>query len=331
MTRAPAPDDEKLGPAPDDEKLGPIGPPASRWERESRVLVLDAFREATADAAKAAGKASSDLGASVHELRKALRRTGAVLALARPVLRKDEYTAIRSELRGARRAVSSARDRTVASEALAGLPLEAEEREVADQLLAALQDEAPDAGETAAKIAEGAERARAQAEALDAALPEVVKWQALARGLGGTYREARRARRDAKRSRSSFHRWRRRTKELDAQLSLISEHGGENAAALQKAYEEISDVLGPIADLLMLRELINAHGKAWSQDRFEVLAQAIERLTEEQIRAARKQAKEQFDAKPKELTKRVIKAIRKDAEPPPPRVEGDDPGDSDDD
>jgi CHAD domain-containing protein len=331
MTRAPVPDDEKQGPAPDDEKLGPIGPPASRWERESRALLLEAFRDATADAGKAAGKAKSDLGTSVHELRKALRRAGAVLALVRPALRKDEYAAIRNELRGARRAVSSARDRTVASAALAGLPLEAEEREVADQLLAALQDEAPDAAETAAKIAEGAQQAAAQAEALDAALPAVVKWQVIARGLGGTYREARRARRDAKRSRSSFHRWRRRTKELDAQLNLISKHGGEHAAALQKAYEEISDVLGPIADLLMLRELINAHGKAWSQERFEVLAHAIERLTEEQIRGARKQAEELFAAKPKELAKRVTKAIRKDAEPLAPRVEGDDPGDSDED
>lgn len=316
-------------PAPDDEKLGPIGPPASRWEHEARSLVVEAFRKASADAQAAAGKATKDLGASVHELRKALRRAGAVLALVRPALRKDEYGAIRNELRDARRAVSSARDRTVAASALAALPLEAEEREVADLLLSALQDDAPNAEETAAKLAEGAQTAQVQADALDAALPAVVKWQVIARGAGGTYREARRARRDAKRSRSSFHRWRRRTKELAAQLSLLAEFGGERIAALEHSYEEISDVLGPIADLLMLRELINAHGKAWSADRFEVLVQAIERLTEEQIRGARKRAKELFEAKPKELAKRVSKAIRKDAEPPVPRVDDDDPGDSD--
>ncbi len=316
-------------PAPDDEKLGPIGPAASRWESSARDLILEAFRTATTEAGTAAGKASKNLGTSVHELRKALRRAGAVLALVRPVIRKDEYAAIRNELRMARRAVSAARDRTVAEASLAALPLEAEEREVADMLLGTLNQDGLDASEISAKIAEGAQQARVQAEALDAALPAEVKWSDIAKGLAGTYRAARRARRDAKRSRKSFHRWRRRTKELDAQLSLVAEHAGERTAALQQGYEEISDVLGPIADLLMLRELIKAHGKAWAPERFDVLAKGIERLTVEQIRGARKQAKPLFEAPAKELAKRVGKAIRKDANPPPPSVEGDDPGDSD--
>jgi CHAD domain-containing protein len=315
--------------APDDEKLGPIGPAASRWESSARELVIEAFRDATEDAGEAAGKASSDLGKSVHEFRKALRRARAVLALVRQVIRKDEYAAIRTELRSARRAVSAARDHTVAESSLAALPLEAHEREVADTLLSTLKQDGPDPSEVSAKLIEGAERARAQAEALDAALPAEVKWSAIAKGVGATYREARRARRDAKRSRPSFHRWRRRTKELDAQLSLVAEHAGDRTAALRQSYEEISGVLGPIADLLMLRELIKAHGKAWAPERFEVLAEGIERLTVEQISAARKQAKPLFEAPAKEMARRVGKAIRKDANPPAPSVEGDDPGDSD--
>jgi len=315
--------------AADDEKLGPIGPMASLWESNARVLVLDAFRTATSDAAVAAAKAGTDLASSVHELRKALRRAGAVLALVRPVMRKDEHAAIRNELRTVRRSVSTARDHTVAAAALAALPLEVEEREVADTLQAALTDQGPDATEISTSITEGAKRAEAQLEALDAALPDEVKWQTITRGVAGTYRRAREARKDAKRSRTAFHRWRRRTKELEAQLALLAEHSGERTEALRRSYGDISDVLGPVADLLMLRELINAHGKAWSPERFDVLAEAIERLTATQIRGARKLAKPLFASRPKELGKRVTKAIRKDANPPPPRIDGDDPGDSD--
>lgn len=316
--------------APDDEQLGPIGPPASLWESNARGLVLTAFRAAAADAQEAAGKARSDLGTSVHELRKALRRAGAMLTLVRPVLRKDEHAAIRNELRTARRAVSAARDHTVAEESLAALSLEDEARAVATQLLESLRGGDLDTEEIAAQLEHGARQAQAQGDALDAALPDEVKWQVIARGVAHTYEEARVARKDAKRSRAAFHRWRRRTKELDAQLSLLADHAGERTAALQRSYEEISDVLGPIADLLMLRELIDAHGKAWSRERFDVLSGAIEELTKTRIREARKQAKELFAPRPKELAKRVSKALRKDAHPPAPAVEDGDPGDSDD-
>ncbi len=314
--------------AADDEKLGPIGPVASLWESNARALVMEAFRTATTEAAVAAGKAGEDLASSVHELRKALRRAGAVLALVRPVMRKSEHAAIRDELRTARRAVSAARDQTVAASSLAGLPLEAEEREVAEMLQAALVEAPPDVEEVAAAVADGARRAKAQLEALDAALPDGVKWQTITKGVAGTYRRARAARKDAKRSHSSFHRWRRRTKELEAQLSLLADHSGERTEALRRSYGEISDVLGPVADLLMLRELINAHGKAWAPERFEILARGIERLTEARIRGARQLAKPLFAAGPKELGKRVSKAVHKDANPPAPKVEGDDPGDS---
>ena len=89
-------------------------------------------------------------------------------------------------------------------------------------------------------------------------------------------------------------------------------------------------MLGPIADLLMLRELIEAHGKTWTRERFDVLAEAIERLTESRIRAARKLARPLFAPRAKELARRVGKALRKDAHPPAPLVEDGDPGDSDD-
>jgi CHAD domain-containing protein len=316
--------------AADDEKLGPIGPLPSVWEHEARGIIIAAFRAATEDVAAAARLSATDLHTSVHEFRKALRRACALLALVRPALRKREYAAIRSELRTARRAASAARDQSVAADALAALALGPEEREIAEALVGVLRERGPVVADLTDHMSKSAERARAQADALDAALSSELEWDVIAEGLSHTYREARAARRGAKRSHSSFHRWRRRSKELDAQLTLVAAHGGERAEALHVAYEALSAQLGPIADLLMLGELIDAHGKASERGRFELLAKCIQRLSKERIQEARLLAKPLFAAPASRFAKQVTKAIRNDADPPAPRVEGDDPGDSED-
>jgi CHAD domain-containing protein len=316
--------------APDDEPLGPIGPVPSEWERDARTIIVSAFRAAARQVAEAASLASTDLATSVHEFRKALRRARATLALIRPVIGGEEFAAIRNELRTARRAVSAARDYTVALASLGALPLDPREREVAEVLLAILREHGPVTEEISAQMADGAQRAAQQASALDAALPTTVEWGTIAKGFARTYRQARNARKSAKRSRRAFHRWRRRTKEIDAQLTLVAAHGGTHTHALHAAYEEISNLLGPIADLLMLSELIEAHGKASDRDRFEVLAAGINRLAREQIRTARTAAKPLFRRSSSEMAKKVTKALHKDATPSAPRMEGDDPGDSDD-
>jgi CHAD domain-containing protein len=316
--------------AADDEKLGPIRPLPSAWEHAARGIISAAFRSATEDAAAAAVLSSSDLRTSVHEFRKALRRACAMLALVRPALRKREFAAIRAELRAARRAVSAARDQSVAADSLAALALDPAEREVAEVLAAVLREHGPVEAELAEHMSRSAERARAQADALEAALSSELEWDVIAEGIAHTYRAARAARRGAKRSQPSFHRWRRRAKELDLQLTLVAAHGGERTEALHLAYEELSNQLGPIADLLMLRELIEAHGKASERVRFELLATCIDRLAKDRIGQARVSAKPLFGASASQFAKKITKAIRKDADPPAPRVEGDDPGDSED-
>jgi CHAD domain-containing protein len=315
-------------PAADAEKLGPIGPLASVWESDTRVLIVNAFRAATADAAVAAERASTDLAISVHEFRKALRRARAVLALVRPAMNKDEHIAIRNELRSGRRAVSTERDHTVAISSLASLALESAERAVADGLLGVLREHGPNADEVSSHMLEGSRRAGMQVAALDAALPARIEWSTIVDGLARTYRDARDARKAAKRSTRAFHRWRRRSKEFDAQLTLIASYGGPRLAAIQSDYGEVSRVLGPIADLLMLSEFIEAHGKAWDREGFDVLAASIDRLISTQVGTARKDAKDLFKRRPAELARKVTKAIRKDATAPIERVEGDDPGDS---
>jgi hypothetical protein len=227
----------------------------------------------------------------------------------------DEYKAIREELRVARRAVSSARDHTVAATALAALPLEAAERDSANQLTATLNEQQPNAGEISAQMVDGGQRARTAAMAFEAALPDELSWRSVVKGLAGTYRRARRARRAAKRSAHAFHRWRRRTKELSAQLALLAMHFGPRTQALREEYSELSDRLGPIADLLMLREVIAAHGASWAPERLAALSAAIAGLGESEMGAARKFGKPQFKRSTKDMARKLARAIRKDAQP----------------
>ncbi len=298
------------------------------WRGDPRHLVLEAFREAVADASSAASRGEAELDESVHEYRKALRRARAILALLRPTLGRDAHDAIRDELRAARRQVSIARDHHVAGGALAQLGLESQEREGANHLLVLLQSEEPAASESCEHLRQGASSASEQLSFVEQLAPDDLTVADLVEGLAGTYRQARAARRAAKRSRRAFHRWRRRCKELDAQLALLAAHAGERTAELRRLYGDVADSLGPIADLIMLRDLSAAYQARHPDAPFGELEDALGDLTRAQIRSARKLAKPLFLAKPAKLAKLVRRAIEQDLTDQV-APEGDDPGDSD--
>lgn len=303
-------------------------PTAQGWRGDPRRLVLEAFRAAIADASSAASRAESELDEAVHEYRKALRRARAIWALLRPAVGRDAHDAIRDELRAARRQVSIARDHHVAGGALAQLALESQEREGANHLLLLLQSEEPAASESCAHLRQGASSAMEQLSFVEQLAPDDLTVADLVEGLAGTYRQARAARRAAKNSRRAFHRWRRRCKELDAQFALLAAHAGERTAELRRLYGEVADSLGPIADLIMLRDLSAAYRARHPDAPFAELEDALGDLTRAQIRSARKLAKPLFVAKPGKLSKLVRRAIEQDlADQAAP--EGDDPGDSD--
>lgn len=313
----------------DEGDLPALAPVASGWDGDPRAIVVNAFQAAVTDAEVAASAGAEDQDGAVHEYRKALRRARAILALVRPVLARDTHDAVRDELRSARREVSAARDHTVAATALAQLALESQEREGADFLLTTLRTEEPTSEDVCAHLQEGAHRARLQCATLEAALPGEVSMETIARGLARTYRQARTARRGAKRSRRAFHRWRRRTKELDAQLALLAAHAGERTESIRQAYSDLSNVLGPIADLIMLRTLSAEYRARHSDAPFADLEDALGGLASVQIRAARKLARPLFAPRPAKLTKMITRALRRDSEATPP-LDGDDPGDSED-
>lgn len=302
---------------PEHDKLGRLGERASvlTGGGDLRAAIVGEFRDAVAKARAAAADAKTNSAQAVHEYRKALRRARAVLALVDEVLPRSERRAIRHVLRDARRAVSAARDHVVAPEALAQLTLDNDDRATAEAVLAVARESAPPIDEVERVLADGASRATAQADALDAALPPTIEWDAVSDGLSATYREARRQLKKARRKWAAFHAWRRRTKELTYQLELIARHAGDRAAANRDRFEVLGGPLGAAVDLIMLRELLVVHGAGADRDKLAGLLEHIDDQIDDAVRAARRDGKALYDRGARKFTKKVTKAAKKDLEP----------------
>ncbi len=257
------PEPHTVPPFSEHDKLGPLGTRTSVLDNDHELRqALIAEFAATAEAAReAAGKVDSNPHSAVHDYRKALRRARAVLSLVAGALPKSERRAVRRALQEARRAVSAARDHAVAPGVLDGLPLDEISREAANAVIANARTAMPDAAELKQLLAEGAARAAAQVEALEAALPAQLEWNTVAAGVCEVYDAARRARRAAKRSKRPFHAWRRRTKELTYQLDVLAGFAAGHVTELAHEIEGVADTQSPAVDLVMARDFIRTYGQ----------------------------------------------------------------------
>jgi CHAD domain-containing protein len=308
-------------PYPEHDKLGPLGIKTSVIHDAAalRDVLVRAFEAAAQDARDAASAADHGAAAAVHQSRKALRRARAVLGLAGAALPKGEHRAVKTALQEARRALSRVRDHAVAPTTLAQLTLGDDDRATADRVLARAAEAMPATAETKQLLAESAARAAAQAEALQAALPDEVEWNTVAEGIRTTYGEAHRARHAAKRSKAWFHTWRRRSKELVYQLELVADHAGPRVAAIHSELAGVTDTLGPAVDLIMVREFVATYAQGLAPEAVLHLRASIDGELDELMKAARKAARDAFRQEPKKLEKRITKAVRRDLEPPDDR------------
>lgn len=299
------------------DKLGPLGNKTAVIENElelRRALVAE-FLAAAQAACDASGEVDRDVDEAVHDYRKALRRARALLTLLSRSLPRGERRAVKKALQEARRAVGSARDHTVAPDTLGALPLGDEERTIARAVLDAAAEAMPARQEIKQLLAEGAARALAQVEALEAALPPSITWASVVQGLRETYDEARSARKAAKRSKKSFHRWRRRSKELGYQLDVISGFAGLHVAELQRQVEGVSEAQGPVVDLIMLRGFVETHGTRGEP--LDHLLAALDGQLDDLMKDARRAGKDVFRRKPRRFGRRVTKAVQRDLAPAP--------------
>jgi CHAD domain-containing protein len=297
------------------DKLGPIGAKTMVLDNDQelrRALVAE-FLSAAQGARDAAASVDKDVDDAVHEYRKSLRRARATLALVAKALPRSERRAVRKALQEARRGLGNARDHAVAPETLASLPLSDEERTIAKAVLDAAAEAMPARQEIKQSLAEGAARALAQAEALEAALPPSLTWSTIVKGVKSTYDEARAARKAAMRSTTSFHRWRRRSKELGYQLDVLAGFAGQRVSELQKEIEGATEPQGPVVDLIMLRDFVETHGTRGEP--LDVLVKAIDAQLDDLMKDARRAGKEAYRKKPRKFGKRLTRAVERDLAP----------------
>ena len=299
---------DKLGPLA--SKQGPLHDPI-----ELRAKLIAEFQATVAAAKDAASSVDRSADTAVHDARKALRRGRAVLAMIASTLPKGERRALRNALKDARRSLSMVRDHTVAPTTLGGLELEDGDRDTAKRVLDSAADALPPTAEIKQLLAEAATRAAAQGEALVAALPPAVDEAIIYDGIAQTYGEARHARRKAKGSKSWFHTWRRRTKELVYQLEFLAKHAGARTSAIHEEIGVVSDTLGSAVDLVMLREFVETHGQGIDKEALSSLRRTIDNRLDDLMKSARKNAKDAFEQKPKKFEKRLVKSVKRDLTP----------------
>lgn len=302
----------------EEDKLGPLGSRASALHdpAELRAKLIGEFRSAVHNAREAAGAVDRGSAAAVHESRKALRRARATLCLMADALPKSERRAVKHALQEARRSLSTIRDHSVAPETLGTLALSDEDRDTAKRILDNAAEAIPATSEIKQLLGEAAARAAAQAEALEAALPSQVTWGELAVGVKALYAEARRARRASKVSKSWFHAWRRRSKELAYALDFVARQAGPRAAAIQGEIEGITDALGPAVDLIMVRDFVKTHGLGLQPESIEHLRDSIGSALGDLMKEGRRAGDDAFEWRPRKFEKRLTKAVRRDLTPP---------------
>jgi CHAD domain-containing protein len=298
----------------EEDKLGPLGVRASALHDpiDLRARLLEEFEQAVAAAKAAAATADQGSTSAVHESRKALRRARAVLSMVAGALPKSERRAVRAALQNARRSLSTVRDHAVAPGTLGAQTLDDGDRETAKRVLDNAAEAIPALAEIKQLLGEAAARAAAQAEALAAALPAEVPWAVVAGGIAGVYREARRARRQAKGSRPRFHTWRRRSKELVYQLDFISAHAGARTLAIRADVAAVTDQLGPAVDLVMLHDFVQTYAQGLPGGDVEQLRDELDRQLEARMKDARKGGRDVFRPKPKKFIRRLAKAVKRD-------------------
>lgn len=299
------------------DKLGPLGSKTSPLYDpiELRSKVIAEFQSTVQAAKDAAGSVERSAESAVHDARKALRRARAVLAMVSTALPKHERRAVRTALQDARRSLSMVRDHAVAPATAGQLELADDDRDAAKRVLDNAAEAMPPTSEVKQLLAEAATRAAAQAEALVAALPSAIDLDVLFDGISSTYEEAREARDRAKRSKSWFHTWRRRTKELVYQLEFLAKHAGARAGAIHEEIGAVSDTLSRSVDLIMLRDFVQTHGQGIDGDAVDHLRDTIDERLEIEMRDARKNARDAFAQKPKKLARRLAKSVKRDLTP----------------
>jgi CHAD domain-containing protein len=206
------------------------------------------------------GKGGVNGDESIHETRKCIKKTRALIRLVRPEL-GDFYVEENVQLRDTGRKLSELRDagalicsldqvrkRTNGS---AARPFATVRRRLTRQKQQIEQQ--VEAGKLKPSLAAGLVTARKTIKYWPL---EADGFQAIEPGMEKTFRDGRKALRQARKtgSREDFHEWRKRVKDLWYQIRLLEKVWGEVMKAYERSLKELEDALGEDLNLAILAE-----------------------------------------------------------------------------
>jgi CHAD domain-containing protein len=279
-----------------------------------RPALARAMTEVLAYAARQAQTAARQPSVAVHELRKAIRRARALLAVSRPLVGRATVARLSATLRAVQARTSSLRDVDILRAAAARFATAGKLSSAQRRTLAAFAAEVGAARRRAREdraVVEAVSGRAAQLEAVAlgfaAALPALVEDEALVVGVRLSYRRARRALGRAHKHRHDgerFHSWRKRTKALAYGLELAASRCGRRADRQRKRFAEIAAAQGEVTDLMVLRESLRAWGVA-RRDHGAPLIDVLDRCIDRRRRAVERKGRQAFARAPHAFAARV--------------------------
>jgi CHAD domain-containing protein len=267
-----------------------------------------------------AGKALDELGAAdegelsatIHGVRKDLKKLRALARLVRDELGEKRFKAENRRYRDAGRLLSESRDAEVKLETLAGLrkrfgdDFPGRDGESWERALERERDQVGDAarGETAARIEEAKKAVEKGRERILAWPLEADSWQLVEAGLSQSYRRGGRAMKavQAKPKAENVHEWRKRAKDLWYQLRIVRNAWPGLLQESADQIHELTDLLGDHHDLAVLAEDLEDRQGV---DAREALRDLIEKRQEETLSSALDLGRRIYAEKPKAFRRRL--------------------------
>jgi CHAD domain-containing protein len=240
-----------------------------------------------------------NIGSAVHETRKDLKKTRAVLRLVRDGIGEETYRRENSRFRDAAQALAGSRDAEARVETLEALAqrfgdelprgfkaLRKRLEEERNALIAVQSDEGSETRRLAARAAGEIAAGRAGVENWSYAKSG---WKLLVPGLKRSYKRGRdrfgAALRDP--SPENVHEWRKRVKDLWYHLSLLRDSWPEVLGEVSDQAHELSDLLGDHHDLSVLAQnLQNRPDLVGASEDSAAIVGLIEARQEELLEAA---------------------------------------------
>ncbi|HEX3734104.1 MAG TPA: CHAD domain-containing protein [Solirubrobacterales bacterium] len=253
-----------------------------------------------------------ELSATIHGVRKDLKKLRALTRLVRDELGEKRFKAENRRYRDAGRLLSESRDAEVKLETLAGLrkrsgdDIPSGDGKGWERALERERDQVGDAarGETAARIDEAKKAVEKGRRRILAWPLEADSWHLVEAGLSQSYRRGRRAMKDvqAKPRAKSVHEWRKRAKDLWYQLRIVRNAWPGLLQESADQVHELADLLGDHHDLAVLGEDLEDRDGV---DAREALRDLIEKRQEEILASALDLGRRIYAEKPKAFRRRL--------------------------